>query len=62
MTKGSRSSLKLRLPESGYLIEWFSTIEGRVIEFLSVPHKGGELILKVPYFADDIAVRIIKKD
>jgi hypothetical protein len=62
LTKGSGSSLNLRLPEGDYLIEWYSTTEGRVTEFLSVPHTGNELKLKVPAFNDDIALRIKKHE
>jgi hypothetical protein len=60
MTKGSGSNLKLNLHEGAYLIEWYSTTEGRVTDFLTVSHKGGDLLLKVPAFTHDIALKIKK--
>lgn len=56
---GAEATL-LGLPDGDFLVEWWHTREGRVVHKNPAQCENGQLQLKIPPFAVDIAARIVR--
>jgi len=60
LTGSGPGDLVLQLPAGEYKVEWVEPASGSVVEKKPLAHRGGEVRLKTPAFAEDAAVRIRK--
>jgi hypothetical protein len=54
--------LKLNLPAAHYRAEWLNPISGKNVAAEKFTHAGGEMVLSVPGFTDDIALKIDRQN
>jgi hypothetical protein len=57
---GVAAELILDLPQGAYRAEWLSPRTGKVEHNADIQHKGGEVALTAPEYAEDIALRIVR--
>ncbi len=59
--RGGQANLELELPAGNYEIEWLDTLTGKYFGKKSLKHKKGTAKLTSPAYAEDIALRIVRK-
>ncbi len=52
------ASLTVDLPSAEYDVQWIDPLNGKVTKSDRITHRGGEVVLHSPKFANDIALRI----
>lgn len=57
---GKKATLKLAVPIGSYSVEWIDPISGKT-QKSEVTHKNGDLTLESPEFAEDAALKLIRK-
>jgi hypothetical protein len=60
LEKTDEKSLTLNLPAGNYSAEWVNPLNGSVIKSEQLKHQGGELLIQIPDFTEDIALRLIQ--
>ena len=61
LTGGPRADLKVELPEGKYAVDWINPLTGKVDRSEVIDHKGGAATLVSPEYAEDMALRILRK-
>lgn len=61
ITDGGRVDLELELPGGRYEADWLDPVTGRVTKSRELEHAGGVATLSSPEYAEDIALRVLKK-
>jgi hypothetical protein len=51
----------MNTPEGSYTAEWIDPNTGKTVKSEQVRHAGGELTLKTPRFANDIALKVVRR-
>lgn len=57
---GNKAVLSLEIPDGNYRAEWVNPLSGAIVNAETVVSKNTTLVLPVPPFKEDIAVRLIK--
>ena len=55
----STSELSLEIPDGIYRVEWINPLSGAIIKAETVVSKNTTLVLSLPPFKEDIALRLI---
>lgn len=58
---GEQAELVLDLPAGDYRAEWVNTKTGKCDKSEDFQHRGGDKMLKSPLYAEDIALRLMRK-
>ena len=58
---GRKVTLQLMLPAGDYTVEWLNTLTGKYTEKKLLKHAGGKAVLNSPGYAEDIALRLVRK-